>query len=159
MRSSMCITCRTNAFPLTCRSRPLPSRSKSQCAQAFNFGAHQRDYCILVYGIHFPSMPPSTTIEVPVTKSLAGLAKNRMDPLRSCGVPHLLAGVLPRTNDSYSLFSRIAAVNGVLIYLLAAVSLKSVLDCKPRKNRLPWTDTVDLYTLLREFIAEGFGHL
>ena len=109
--------------------------------------------------IYFPSMPPSTTIEVPVTKSLAGLAKNRMDPLRSCGVPHLLAGVLPRTNDSYSLFSRIAAVNGVLIYLLAAVSLKSVLDCKPRKNRLPWTDTVDLYTLLREFIAEGFGHL
>lgn len=155
----MCIAGRTNAFPLTRRSRPLPPRSESQRAQALNFGAHERDDCMVVHEIYFPSMPPSTTIEVPVTKSLAGLAKNRMDLLRSCGVPHLLAGVLPRTNDSYSLFSRIAAVNGVLIYLLVAVSLESLLDCKSREDCLPWTDTVDLYTLLREFIAEGLGHL
>lgn len=51
---------------------------------------------------YIPSIPPSTTTLDPVTKLLAGLAKNRSAPRRSLGSPHRPAGVLSSMKSLYS---------------------------------------------------------
>lgn len=108
--------------------------------------------------VYFPSIPPSTIIGAPVTKSLAELARNINAPRRSLGSPHRSAGVRFITKSLYSLSLMISSVNGVLKYL-DPVSRQPIPSLSRRGGNKPWTDAVDLNSLYCQLVTEGLGHL